>query len=126
MGLFDFVKNKEIKQTIVIRNDLNLGKGKLAAQCSHASLSAFLKSQKTNETIAKTWLQTGQKKVVLKVQSEKELVEYFQKCKDARIPSELIIDAGHTQVDPGTKTCFGAGPWYEDEIDKILGKLKLL
>jgi len=39
---------------------------------------------------------------------------------------DLIKDAGHTQVDPGTVTCFGTGPWFEEEIDKVLGKLKLL
>jgi PTH2 family peptidyl-tRNA hydrolase len=127
MGILDLLKkNRSLKQTIVMRNDLNMGKGKIAAQCSHASLSSFLKTKSKNSDIADKWLNEGQKKIVLKVDSERELVEFFQKCKDLGIPCELIMDAGHTQVESGTKTCFGAGPWYEDEIDKLLGKLKLL
>ncbi|MFH2105897.1 MAG: peptidyl-tRNA hydrolase Pth2 [Candidatus Micrarchaeota archaeon] len=127
MGILDlFKKNRSLKQTIVMRNDLSMGKGKIAAQASHASLSSFLRVRSKSSDIAENWLNEGQKKIVLKVDSERELVEFFQKCKDAGIPCELIMDAGHTQVASGTKTCFGAGPWYENEIDKVLGKLKLL
>lgn len=114
------------KQTIVIRADLKMGKGKACGQCSHASVSAYEKVRKTHPDIAKGWLAIGQKKVVLKVQSEEELFEYLQKGKDAGIPCELIRDAGHTQLEPGTVTCFGAGPWKEEELDKVFGKLKLL
>ncbi len=114
------------KQTIVIRTDLNMGKGKLAAQSSHASLSAYKKVVNSDPEIAHAWELEGQMKVVLKVHSEQELVEYFQKAKDAGIPCALIRDAGHTQVDPGSVTCFGAGPWKEKELDKLFGKLKLL
>ena len=114
------------KQTIVIRADLKMGKGKIAGQCSHASVSAYNKVRKSYPDIAKKWEAEGQKKVVLKVQSEEELFEYFQAGKDTGIPCELIRDAGHTQLEPGTITCFGAGPWDEEELDKVFGKLKLL
>jgi len=114
------------KQAIVVRSDLKIGKGKLSSQVSHASVSAYNLTKKINSEIAESWISEGQKKIVLKVASESELLEYFQQCKRAKIPCELIRDAGHTQVEPGTITCFGAGPWDEKEIDKILGKLKLL
>ncbi|MBU0532327.1 peptidyl-tRNA hydrolase Pth2 [Candidatus Micrarchaeota archaeon] len=114
------------KQTIVVRADLGMGKGKLAAQCSHASLTAYNKVRQSHLIIAKAWETEGQKKVVLKVNSEKELFEYFQKAKDAGIPCELIRDAGHTQLESGTITCFAAGPWKEEELDKIFRDLKLL
>jgi PTH2 family peptidyl-tRNA hydrolase len=114
------------KQAIIIRADLQMGKGKLAAQVSHASLSTYKKVEKSNSAIAKAWEAEGQKKIVLKVASESELMEYFKLAKQAGIPCELIHDAGHTQVEPGTATCFGAGPWDEKELDKIFGKLKLL
>ena len=114
------------KQTIVIRADLGMGKGKLAAQSSHASLSSYNKVRKGSPDVAKAWETEGQKKVVLKVNSEKELFEYFQKAKDNGIPCELIRDAGHTQLEPGTVTCFAAGPWDEEELDKIFRDLKLL
>jgi PTH2 family peptidyl-tRNA hydrolase len=114
------------KQAIVVRADLGMGKGKLAAQSSHASLSAYKKAQRQDPEVAHEWEMEGQKKVVLKVQSEAELIDYFQKAKAAGIPCELIRDAGHTQVEPGTLTCMAAGPWNEGELDAIFGKLKLL
>ncbi len=114
------------KQAIVVRNDLKMGKGKLVAQGSHASVTAYKRVEEKNSTISNSWFNEGQKKITLKVNSEDELMDYFKQCKQAGIPCELIRDAGHTQLEPGTVTCFGAGPWNEREIDKILGKLKLL
>ncbi|MDD5022736.1 MAG: aminoacyl-tRNA hydrolase [Candidatus ainarchaeum sp.] len=121
-----FLGEDSLKQAIVVRNDLKMEKGKIAAQVAHASLASYLKSRIKNIDLSQKWIDFGMKKIVLKVSSEKELMEYFKKCKIAGIPSELIHDAGHTQVEAGTATCFGAGPWNETEIDKILGKLKLL
>ena len=114
------------KQAIVIRSDLKMGRGKGAAQASHASLSAFNLVRAQHPHIADAWLKAGQKKIVLKVAGESELLEYFQQCKQVSIPCQLIHDAGLTQLDPDTITCFAVGPWDEKEIDKILGKLKLL
>lgn len=114
------------KQIIVIRTDLGMGKGKIAAQASHASVSAFERVKKNNPDIAKEWEEEGQKKVVLKVNSEEDLLKYFEEGKRTGIPVVLIRDAGHTQLEPGSITCFAAGPWKEEELDKIYGKLKLL
>ena len=114
------------KQTIVIRADLGMGKGKLAAQSSHASLSAYKKVAKSNPEVAREWEAGGMMKIVLKVGSEEELLDYYNRGKAAGIPCELIRDAGHTQVEPGSITCFAAGPWDEKELDAIYGKLKLL
>jgi len=111
---------------IVIRSDLQMGKGKIAAQGSHASLMAYEKVKSKNPEIASAWRSEGQMKVVLKVGSEEELLEYYNKAKGAGIPCELVRDAGHTQIEPGTLTCFGAGPWKENELDVVFGKLKLL
>lgn len=114
------------KQVIIVRKDLKMSTGKLSAQCAHASLSSYKKVLKSSPDTIKKWEEEGQKKVVLKVNSEAELFEYFQKGKDAGIPCEMIRDAGATQLEPGTFTCFAAGPWDESTLDKIFGKLKLL
>ncbi len=114
------------KQAIVIRTDLKMGKGKQCAQSCHASLATYLLVARNDSALAKEWVSDGMKKIVLKVSSESELLDYFKKCKSEGIPCELIRDAGHTQVEAGSITCFGAGPWKEAELDKILGKLKLL
>jgi len=114
------------KQAIVVRTDLQMNKGKIAAQTAHASLLAYESVKRKYPSIANAWFAEGQKKIVLKVSSEGELLDYFDKVKERGIPCELVRDAGHTQIPPGTATCFGAGPWDEDEIDAILGALKLL
>ena len=110
-------------QVIVVRSDLKLGKGKIAAQVAHASLSSFrLSSQETRDS----WEKEGQKKVVVKVQTLTELMEIFRKAKAAKLPCALIKDAGLTQTEPGTITCLGIGPAREREIEPLTGKLKLL
>lgn len=72
-------------QVIVVRKDLGMTVGKIAAQCSHASLSSFLKSQeKKYGNSYEKWLHEGMKKVVLKVNSKEELLELFEKLKKAK------------------------------------------
>lgn len=107
------------KQAILIRTDLDMSCGKKCAQCSHASIEAALKS---NKRILDAWRSEGAKKVVLKVNSEKELLEFHKKAKG----SALIIDAGYTELEAGTITCLGIGPDLEKKIDRITGKLKAL
>ncbi|MFH0863435.1 MAG: peptidyl-tRNA hydrolase Pth2 [Candidatus Altiarchaeota archaeon] len=111
----------EFKQVIVVRSDLAMGKGKIAAQASHAAVATADKSRYKAD-----WLSQGQKKTVVKVTGEKELLTILHAARDAGLPTVLIEDAGHTQVEPGTKTCVGIGPAPVEQIDKITGKLKLL
>lgn len=115
------------KQVIVIRADLKMSCGKKSAQCAHASLEAYEKALNKEPDWVDTWKSIGQEKVVLKVNSEKELLEVFEAVKKRfqGMPA-LITDAGHTQIAAGTKTCFAVGPVPETEIDKITGRLKLV
>jgi len=117
---------KEFKQAVVLRSDLGMGKGKMVAQGSHASLLAYEAAQREYGGWAKTWSESGCKKIVLKVGSEKELTQLFAAAKKARLPCSLVVDAGYTQLMPGTKTAAAIGPAPEDEVDKLTGKLKLL
>jgi PTH2 family peptidyl-tRNA hydrolase len=116
----------EFKQAIIIRCDLGMGKGKMVAQGSHASLLAFEEALKKNEEAARAWQASGSKKIVLRAASEKELVELYAKARKARLPAALVVDAGHTQIEAGTKTAAGIGPAEESALDKITGKLRLL
>jgi len=111
------------KQVIILRSDLKMSTGKKCVQSSHASLGAY---KKTDKKIIDKWQSEGQKKVVVKVNSEKELLEYFNKIKKEKIPCFLVEDAGLTELKPGTITALGIGPEEEEELDKITGKLKLL
>lgn len=112
-----------MKQTILIRQDLNLPKGKLAAQCAHASVEAVLRSDK--DKVSK-WRKDGMAKIVLKVKDLKELQHYNQSAKDSGLVSALITDAGRTTVSPGTVTALAIGPDEDEKIDRITKDLKLL
>jgi len=113
----------EYKQVIIVRQDLKLSKGKLAAQASHASVEAVLKSHKDDTA---KWRNQGMKKSVLKVKDEKELLSYKQKAEDAGLVIALITDAGRTHLAPGTITCLGIGPDKAEKIDTVTGQLKLV
>ena len=112
-----------MKQVLVVRTDLKMGKGKLATQCAHASIAAFLRA---TEITRERWVASGMAKIVVKVSSEAELKRILASAKRAKLPSELIVDRGLTQIEPGTATAVGIGPAEDAAIDKITGKLKLL
>ncbi|NOZ81554.1 MAG: peptidyl-tRNA hydrolase [Candidatus Micrarchaeota archaeon] len=112
-----------MKQVILVRTDLKMGKGKIAVAAAHASLASFLKAP---EDYKKTWLAEGMKKIVLKVRNEQELLDYYNKFRETGLPCELISDAGLTQVPPGTIVSLGCGPVPDEKIDPLIKDLKLL
>lgn len=115
-----------MKQAIVVRSDLKMGKGKLAAQVAHASLSAAEEAMGRGLRWFDEWKREGQAKIVLKVQTEETLHALYERARAAKLPAALIEDRGLTQLEPGTVTCLGIGPAPEEELDRITGKLKLL
>jgi len=111
------------KQVILVREDLKLDKGKMAAQVAHASVEAALRSDKE---IIKNWRAKGMKKVVLKVKNKEELFKYKEITKNNNLKTALITDAGRTAIEPGTKTCLAIGPDEEKKIDEVTGSLKMM
>jgi PTH2 family peptidyl-tRNA hydrolase len=111
------------KQVIVVRKDLKMDRGKLASQVAHASLEAY---KKADNKIRERWEEEGSKKVVLKVESLKELMALKESVREMRIPYAVIRDAGKTQLEPGTVTSLGIGPAEEEMVDKVTKDLKLL
>ncbi len=93
----------------------------MIAQACHASLSAYKKAGIKDKL---KWELTGSKKVVLKCNSEEELLRLNNEAR--RLPHYLVRDAGLTQVKPGTITALAIGPASDEEIDKITSELKLL
>ncbi len=111
-----------MKQAIVVRSDLDMGTGKLAAQVAHAALSAV---EHADDATVRDWKRSGQRKVVLGINGERALFEIQEKAKMAGLPTGLIRDAGRTQLDPDTPTTVGVGPAGDDAIDRITGDLSL-
>ncbi|MEE9564435.1 MAG: peptidyl-tRNA hydrolase Pth2 [Candidatus Hydrothermarchaeaceae archaeon] len=116
----------EHKQVIVVRADLRMSRGKTCAQVAHASLSSAEKATKFEKEWYEVWKREGQKKVVVKVQSEKELFELYEMAKGQELPCYIINDAGLTELPPGTTTALGIGPSPNELVDKLTGHLKLL
>ena len=112
-----------MKQSIVVRSDLGMGTGKLAAQVAHASLSAYEDADKKART---AWKGAGQRKVVLQAPNEQTLFELADAAERDDLPYAIIRDAGKTQLEPGTVTTLGIGPAREDLVDTITGSLSLL
>ncbi len=112
-----------MKQTLVVRSDLKLSRGKMAAQVAHASVNAVLNSSRSKIDI---WLSEGEKKIVLRVDSEKELLTIAQKAKTKGLIAAVIRDAGRTHLEPGTLTCVGIGPDLDELIDNVTGHLRMI
>ncbi|MFB6207050.1 MAG: peptidyl-tRNA hydrolase Pth2 [Haloglomus sp.] len=111
-----------MKQAIVARTDIGMGQGKLAAQVAHASLQAY---EDADEQAKREWKSGGQKKIVLKGESESQLQGLADRARREGLPYALVRDAGHTQLDPGTLTALAVGPGPENIVDKVTGDLSL-
>jgi PTH2 family peptidyl-tRNA hydrolase len=114
----------ETKLTLVVRADLGMGRGKIAAQAAHAAVAAALSSAGSRDF--RNWLRDGQPKVVLRAGSESELLGLAGQARAAGLPVQVIHDAGRTQVAEGTPTCCAIGPAEAARIDAITGELSLL
>ena len=139
---------REAKQVLVVRKDLRMRKGKIAAQCAHASMKVLLDKMSNKESIYSVfakqhiirrtlligetspfnnWLEGSFTKICVYVESETELEEIYQNAKNAGVDSSLIIDSGRTEFNNvPTKTVVAVGPGWNDEIDKVTGHLPLL
>ncbi|CAL9771350.1 unnamed protein product, partial [Musa acuminata subsp. burmannicoides] len=117
---------EDFKMVLVVRNDLKMGKGKIAAQCSHATLGLYKKLLHKAPKALSRWEDCGQVKVVLKIESEEDLLVLQGRAKSLKLPTHITIDAGRTQIAPNSRTVMAilAGP--ADMVDDVTGGLKLL
>ncbi len=116
----------DLKQVIVVRAELKMGKGKLAVQVAHASVSALEQARKLKPKWVEAWFAQNQRKICVKVSADKELRILKGRIDDVELPNALIEDAGLTQLEPGTLTCLGIGPVPSEIADRYTGELKLL
>ncbi len=114
---------KEYKQIIVVREDLKLSRGKLAVQVAHGAIIGY---ELADRNIVEEWKRQGQKKIVLKVFDLKKLMEIKEKAERLGLPVGVVVDAGLTEIPPGTVTAIVIGPDDARLIDKVTGNLPLL
>ncbi|CAA7038510.1 unnamed protein product [Microthlaspi erraticum] len=121
--LTDF--RRKFKMVLVVRNDLKMGKGKIAAQCSHATLGLYKKLLRRAPKALNRWENCAQPKVVVKIESEEEMLVLQGKAKSLKLPTHITIDAGKTQIAPDSRTVMAIlGP--VDVVDDVTGGLKLM
>ena len=116
----------EVTMVLVTRDDLKVSKGKLAAQCSHAAVNCAIKARKKAVRLYERWNNVGARKVVVRADDEAHLRQLYAKALTAGLVCDLVKDAGHTEIPPGTVTVLGIGPSPRLAVDAITGDLKLL
>ncbi|KAI4143077.1 MAG: hypothetical protein L6R39_004709 [Caloplaca ligustica] len=129
--LSQFEGNKEeCKLVLVVRTDLGMGKGKIAAQCSHATLACYRALSNTFpmslNPVLKQWERMGQAKVVVQAKNEDELETLQAQALSLGLCAQIIHDAGRTQIASGSATVLGVGPGPKSVVDQVTGGLKLL
>lgn len=136
--------NVSTKQILVVRRDLNMRKGKIAAQCCHASMAFLTRDgfigQVYNDHVfinielgfghleeIDHWLKNSFSKICVYVNSEEELLTVHQKALDANLISHLVEDNGATEFNGvKTLTCCAIGPHFDSKFEGITNHLPLL
>ncbi|MGI6230004.1 MAG: aminoacyl-tRNA hydrolase [Tractidigestivibacter sp.] len=138
---------------IVMRRDLKMRKGKIAAQAGHACVEAtlmalvregrqdqlrlavdengdpswvWLDHAEQDATPLSDWFDAGVAKVCVYVDSEQELLDLAEEGRSRGFAVALIRDAGLTEFhgEP-TYTCLAFEPLAAEDIDPITGELPL-
>ena len=137
------------KQMIVMRRDLKMRKGKIAAQAGHACVEAtlmalaregrldqvrineqrswvYLDDEGTPETALSRWFDAGVAKVCVYVDGEEALLDLARQGRERGFAVALVRDAGFTEFhgEP-TYTCLAFEPLAPQDIDPITGDLPL-
>jgi peptidyl-tRNA hydrolase, PTH2 family len=140
------VVGEPVKMTLVVRKDLKMGNGKIAAQCAHAAVAvveeilAIRSAQHTSppeaavlDDTSQLWLRwydawhaSGCSKMALQCPDEATMMAIARHAKEKKLPFYVIRDAGRTQIAPGSKTVVAVGPGPKSLVDEVTGQLKLL
>lgn len=141
------------KMTIVVRKDLKMRTGKVAAQVAHASMAFLTKKGEMVHAVSEGWskpnhyfyfrndevlienffdeidhwLENSFRKIVCYVNSEEELREIYQKALDKGLIAHIIEDNGATEFNGvKTLTACSVGPHWDSKFEGITDHLPLL
>ena len=137
------------KQMIVVRQDLKMRKGKIAAQAGHACVEAtlmalarerrldevrlsddegwvYLDDEGTEPTPLSEWFDAGVAKVCVYVDCEEDLLDLARRGREQGFLVALVRDAGLTEFhgEP-TFTCLAFEPLAAEQIYPLTGDLPL-
>lgn len=138
------MSEKQVKQYIIVRTDLPMNAGKVAAQAAHACTNVFFDKFEHTQIIdkkgddpvdafvyraseeEKQWLKNNRTKITKKVKNENQLLKVYNQAKEAGLNVSLIKDAGLFGLEGENYTCIAVGPNYVEDCDPVVGKLRLL
>ncbi|KAI5777496.1 peptidyl-tRNA hydrolase PTH2-domain-containing protein [Geopyxis carbonaria] len=123
---FSGVEDEDCKMVLVVRTDLGMTKGKIAAQCGHATLMCYKAALRAAPALVRRWEQRGVAKIALQAGSEEELLVMQAQALSLGIVAKIVHDAGRTQIASGSATVLGLGPAPRSVVDAVSGGLKLL
>lgn len=132
------VVGDDMKMVLVVRKDLKMGAGKVAAQAAHAAVGVVERVMEYEDVVQPdgsehpwwawytAWSAEGCMKVALQCPDEATMVELQREAKAKQLPYYLVRDAGRTQIAAGSKTVLAIGPAPKPNVDELTGHLKLL
>ena len=100
----------------------NVGLGKTLG--GHATLGAYRRARRLCPSAVSDWLRIGQMKITVKCPTVSELLELEERCAGAGLNTYLIRDAGHTEIEPGSRTVLAVGPAPASALDQFTRHLK--
>lgn len=115
----------EMKLAVVVRKDLGMTAGKMAAQCCHAALSAVSEVKSRDPQMLRDWKRQGAPIIILRTNNLASLREVHEKAKDKNVAASTVCDAGRTEVEGGTVTCLGIGPAASEKCDQVTRRCRL-
>ena len=124
------LENSDLKMVFLVRLDLKMGAGKIAAQVAHAAIGLYDDIMNGDDEYhieaLNYWNTFGAKKIVLKCDNYETMKQVAIQAKQSQLPFILISDAGHTQIPAGSVTVLGIGPDSSEKINKLTGNFKLM
>lgn len=110
------------KLIVVVRTDLGMTAGKMAAQTGHAVANAV---RAASAKALSAWGDNGEATIILQAVDEEHLRLLQLTAESHGIACFPIIDAGRTQVAPSTWTCLGLGPARASTLAAATRSLRL-
>jgi len=135
---------KQVKQYIVVRTDLPMNAGKVAAQAAHSCMKVFFDKFEDTQIVdekggdpidafiyrpsieERYWIKGKFTKIAKKVKNENQLLKVYEKAKAAGLNVSIIKDAGLYGLEGENYTCIAVGPNYVEDCEPVVGKLRLL
>jgi PTH2 family peptidyl-tRNA hydrolase len=107
-----------------LRKDLGMRNGKMAAQFGHGGLGVFLKAAKHDPVTSEEWASGSIPKHFYYLQNEAEMSHLEERAREYGYEHSVIVDAGRTQIAPGSATVLGVGPVPISNLNKLTEGLK--